>query len=103
VEVLHYDNRKISPLLWDASTKEKKAAAILALFRYLKDEWEVYSELAEPLAWDAQPSKQRLLDEKAVKGDVDAAHRLLTARKSYEYEYWSFIDVDDPQAKEWTE
>lgn len=104
MRVLQYDNRKIDPILLDASSPEKEAAAYLALFAYLRTEWQVYADLEEPVAWDAQPSKQQKLYAKALAGDAVAVKQLLVARRQEEYEYWALIDVDDPVewAKEWT-
>lgn len=44
MEILLYENRKIDPICWDASTPEKKKAALLALFRYF-DKWKFYVSL----------------------------------------------------------
>jgi hypothetical protein len=102
VRILLYSNRKVDPMAWDASTPEKKAAAFLALFEYLRDDWEVYADLQEPQPWDVdKPSRQRVLFQRAVAGDAEAAEALLTMRKKYEYEYWSLIDaVDAREARE---
>lgn len=35
MRVLLYSNRKMDAILWDASTKDLEAAALLALFKYL--------------------------------------------------------------------
>jgi hypothetical protein len=95
--ILLYSNRKTDPIAWDASTREQKAAAFLALFEYLRDEWQVYDELREPLPWDVdKPSRQHVLFQRAQLGDADAAERLLQTRKTYEYEYWQIVSVTDP-------
>lgn len=91
-----YQNRKSDPVLWDCSTPEKLVSATLALFRHLKNEWEVYAELEEPIAWDAKPTRQHKLYAKAKSGDATAALQLLQTRKSYEYEYWCFVEIGDP-------
>lgn len=47
MEILFYDNRKADPICWDASTPEKRKAAILALFKHLDEDWEMYTGLDE--------------------------------------------------------
>ncbi|MBA7665289.1 hypothetical protein ES703_73359 [subsurface metagenome] len=44
MEILLYENRKIDPICWDASTPEKKKASLLALFRYF-DKRKFYASL----------------------------------------------------------
>jgi hypothetical protein len=86
-KVLVYGNRKSDDILIDASTPEKEAAAFLKLFNYLDNEWQCYSDM---------DGKQKILYGKAKAGDASAAFRLLSQRKSYEYEEWHIADLIDP-------
>lgn len=45
--VLIYENRKQDPDMYDISTPEKEAAAYLKLFNYLREDWQVYSDIEE--------------------------------------------------------
>ncbi len=47
MKILVYENRKCDPEYWDISTPEKRTAAYLAVFQYLDDAWQVYSDLEE--------------------------------------------------------
>ncbi len=46
-KVLMYENRKIDPMVLDASTPELEQKAFLKLFNYLDENWEVYAGLKE--------------------------------------------------------
>lgn len=85
-KVLVYGNRKADDIAWDASTPELEADAFLKLFNYLDEEWKVYS------CEDLREAEQKLYDA-AKAGDSQAAKKLVTRRKSYEYEEWHFMDV----------
>ena len=99
--VLIYENRKSGPMVWDISTPGKRERAYLSLFEYLDTEWQVYSDLQEPLEeqrsegplfrpsgnyWRAVNMRQ--LYAAAGLGDSKAAESLLKARQEYEYESW---------------
>ena len=45
MEILIYENRKIDPMAYDISTPEKEAAAYLAVFKMLDEEWDVYCDI----------------------------------------------------------
>ena len=97
MKVLIYDNRKIDPLVIDASTEEAELAAFMALFQYLKEEWDVYSDLediGDKAAFHIRA--QAAMYRKAVGGCALSVKRLLTARRTYEYEGWSLHDVINP-------
>ena len=97
MKVLIYDNRKIDPIVIDASTEEAELAAFMALFKYLKDEWQVYSSLEYVVETSDSGSRyQSPLYKKACSGCAESARRLLKSRKSYEYEYWSLHEVINP-------
>ena len=125
--VLKYGNRKTDDCYWDASTSELEAGAFLALFKVLDESWQVYGGLEEKEQLLERTSnhvegcmcdsckafrreernipgreKERLehldLYKKAKKGDALAARKLLTLRKDYEYETFSFVQVDSATA-----
>lgn len=97
--VLLYENRKVDPLVIDATTPEQQRLAFLFLFRHLRDEWEVYADLEEPLAWDEIETNERKLYRQACDGDALAAQRLLETRQdNNEFELWLLIDVVEPKA-----
>ena len=87
MRILIYGNRKQDDEIYDISTPEKEAAAFLRLFKTLDNEWQVYTELNK---------KEKELYRAAKNGDSNAARRLLTARKNYEYEEWHYGEVIDP-------
>ena len=95
IEILHYDNRKIGPILWDASTPEKKANALLSLFNMLDRDWGFYDSMEERDEGISLEQYRRLLDYRngARCGNANAAELLLRARRDYEYEFWMFIEV----------
>ena len=92
-DLLIYGNRKQEDIIWDISTPEKRAAGFLALFRFLNEEWDVYQPD------DLNATEEKLFN-KAVDGDANAAERLLTIRKNYEYEEWHFGKLIDPLTAE---
>lgn len=97
MKVLIYDNRKIDPIVIDASTEEAELAAFMALFKYLNDEWQVYSDLEDIGDEDARHSRaQAALYKKAIDGCAKSTRALLLARRSYEYEYCSLHEVVNP-------
>lgn len=49
MEILLHQNRKQDPISWDASTPEKKKAALLALFNHFDEDWEYYTGMDEYL------------------------------------------------------
>ena len=87
-QVLMYGNRKIDPVIIDASTLEKEAAAFLKLFQYLDRDWQVYDT--------GMTAPHKALYDKAKAGDAEAAKKLLTQRKGYEYEEWYMHCIFDP-------
>lgn len=91
MKVLVYGNRKQDDMIWDISSPEKHSKAFLKLFNYLRDEWHVY----EGDYWGGQSESkmQKQLYELANSGDAAAAEKLLTRRRTYEYEEWHFGDV----------
>ena len=121
--VLKYSNRKVDDCFWDASTEDLEAGAYLALFEMLDESWQVYGSLKEKEEpYQKKPpehpegcmceqckafrnetkaipgrEKERLeqleLYKKAKKGDALAARKLLSQRKDYEYESFSFVEV----------
>ena len=97
MKVLMYDNRKIDPILIDASSDEARDAALLALFKYLDEEWDVYDDLGKDNGCFGRAADiQRQHYQMALAGDAKAAFDLLKKRKGNEYEYWQFIDVVNP-------
>ena len=86
MELLVYGNRKQDDYLWDISTPEKRAAAFLELFVFLRDDWQVYE-------CGTLSAKEKEWYDKAQEGDASAAEKLLTKRKSYEYEEWYFAET----------
>lgn len=88
MKVLIYGNRKQDDDIYDISTPEKEAAAFLRLFNTLDEEWQVYG--------GNLGAKEQPLYDAAKKGDGAAAKRLLTMRKSYEYEEWHYGEVINP-------
>lgn len=99
-DLLVYGNRKSDLYIWDITTAAKRDAAIRALFTLLDDDWQVYGDLAEPLAWDAAETNQRVWYRQAKAGDVDAMADLLTARRQHEYETWHTETLIDATKKE---
>ena len=122
--ILIYENRKTDPVFWDATTPELEAGAVLALFKHLDKDWQVYAGLTEGpyiperpkdhvegcmcepcqshrKATAAAPKEERqtaehlALYKAAKKGDADAALKLLTARKDWEYESFKFVWADE--------
>lgn len=89
MSVLIYGNRKQDDEIYDISTPEKEAAAFLLLFKTLDEDWQVYGELNK---------REKELYKAAKAGDANAAKRLLTMRKGYEYEEWRYGNVIDPLA-----
>jgi hypothetical protein len=88
VKLLRYSNRKIDDRFWDISTPEKEQKAFLKLFREFDGpDWRMYE--ASPLT-----GAQKKLYQKAKDGDADAARKLLTLRKGYEYEEWSIVETE---------
>ncbi len=87
MEILIYGNRKQDDMMWDISTPEKKKAAFLLLFKYLKDEWGVYCDMSV---------KDKELYDRAIEGDAFSAEKLLTRRKTYEYEEWNYGLIINP-------
>jgi hypothetical protein len=85
-KILLYENRKIDPEAFDASTPELENEAFLKLFKLLDEDWDVYS------CEDLSEQHQTWYDA-AKAGDPEAAKKLLKARRSYEYEEWQFVDV----------
>jgi len=126
--VLMYSNRKMDGhLIWDASSEELEAGAVLALFRHLDADWSVYGDLtSEPYISEfpkghpdgckcepceqARKSRERAPNEKAAnaemlalyerakKGEALAAKALLHARRDYEYEKHDFSFVESETA-----
>lgn len=89
MKVLIYGNRKQDDEIYDISTPEKEAAAFLAVFKTLDEEWQVYTS-------GGLNQKQKALYADAKRGDAEAAKRLMTMRKSYEYEEWHYGEVINP-------
>lgn len=126
--VLMYENRKISPCFWDASTEELEAGAFLALFKHLDEDWQVYSGLDQPEKPYRELSKghpegcmcepcisfrkeqtalpdrekerehQLKLYQRAKKGEAAAARALLKERQDYEYEKFTFVTVESTKS-----
>jgi hypothetical protein len=95
MKVLLYGNRKMDPIAYDASTPESELQAFLRLFRYFDGEfWDMYK--ASPPA----SKQQQALYDAAKTGDANAAKKLLTLRRTYEYEEWQLIDVQPSEAAE---
>lgn len=92
--IILYD--RYSGLAFDATTKAKKAAAYLALFKEFDGK---YTQFYEPSEMEG---KELVLYNKAKDGDSDAARGLLVHRKNNHYEYedeWDFIEVTNPLAE----
>lgn len=102
-QVLIYSNRKMSPVVWDASTPELEKQAFLFLFKYLDEEWQCYGDLEEEITMCGTTPReiyeigcrksQMKLYKKAKEGDLMACRRLLEDRKDYEYEYWDLVEI----------
>ena len=122
--VLLYTNRKIDhPVLYDASTEELEAGAVLALFQHLDVDWQVYGDLTEEpyisafpkghpdgcmceqcqyarkTRADAPNAKQANVDalalyERAKQGEAQAAKALLHMRRDGEYQRFDFVFVE---------
>jgi hypothetical protein len=88
MELLIYGNRKQDDQIWDVSTPKKRREAFLALFKILRDDWQVYE------GGDLRVSEQKLLL-KAGLDDAEAAEKLLTGRRGYEYEEWHFAETEN--------
>lgn len=90
MEVLLYSNRKVDPVIYDVSIPHKRDAAYLKLFNDLDTYWSCYE--------GCSPS-DRLLVNRARKGDAKAAVILLDRRNSHGHEYETFqiIEVIDPE------
>jgi hypothetical protein len=80
-KVLMYQNRKSSPLVWDISTSEKENQAYLALFKYLDESWQVYSDLI-----DLSEPKKPSLSLEVITGLPDGSLKDQAKREHYEYE-----------------
>lgn len=85
-KLLIYGNRKQPDMVYTFTTLEEKKKAFLELFEYLRNEWKVYHH-------DDMPESHKKLFDLASNGDGVAAIRLLTCRKTYEYEQWCIEDV----------
>jgi hypothetical protein len=88
MKLLVYGNRKQDDMIWDVSTPEKRAAAFLALFAVLKDDWQVYEA-------STLNTKESALFVQASEGDAESAEALLNRRKTYEYEEWHFAETEN--------
>ena len=112
MKILLYQNRKMDPRVWDASTPELEAKAMKALFKFLDKEWQCYEDLKTPItkieqfAAETSSNPRETMDmriqlgmreqyKQAKRGDAKAIRWLLGARRDYEYEYWSLIKVED--------
>jgi len=109
-QVLIYENRKTTPLVWDVSTPELKDKAFLSLFKVLDKDWEVYGDLDPscatpgcnhscnfhiPIEPEHPNLQQQVLYTKAKNEDVKAAAKLLMIRQGEEYENWYITEVED--------
>ena len=88
-KVLVYSNRKIDPIIIDASTPEKEAAAFLKLFKHLDEDWQVYSAVPGNV-WEQKRINLARSD------DAQAAKELFIRRKNEEYEQWYESQMFDP-------
>lgn len=84
-KILLYENRKVDPVAWDASTPELKKNAFLQLFRLLDEDWQLFTELAD---------MQSKVYEDARNGDAQAARKVLNYHKGYEYCNWQMLEVN---------
>jgi len=84
--ILLYENRKIAPIAWDASTEELMAKAFLACFNYLDKDWQLFDDLKE---------MESRIYEKATQGDAAAARKILEPRQFDEYCHWQIVDILD--------
>lgn len=91
-KILLYENRKIDPVCWDASTPELENKAFLALFRLL-EEWDVYHDLEESSQPTLIGQNAVALYHRAKQGNVLACRGLLNQRRQCEYEYWQLISL----------
>ena len=91
-KVLVYDNRKMDPVIWDASTPELEDKALLALFKFF-DEWNFYEDLRDNPQPTLIGTNQYGLYQKAKTGDIVACKRLLGQRKGNEYEFWQILPI----------
>lgn len=89
--ILVYGNRKQDDVAWDISTPEARKEGFVALFNYLKDEWQVYS--ADYWGGTSQEKTQKELYRLALEGDGEAAEKLLKMRQRYEYEEWNILET----------
>lgn len=77
-KMLVYETRKSEPLYIDITTPVQEQAGYLKLFAYLDKEWQVYSVGLNAV--------HKALHKKASAGDWEAAKKLITLRRTYEYE-----------------
>jgi hypothetical protein len=85
-QVLVYGNRKEPDTQYPFLTLAEKEEVFLKLFKYLKNTWKVYDA-------GSMSTTQRKLYVAAKNGIGSAAIKLLTARKTYEYEVWHIENV----------
>ena len=88
MKILIYENRKQDPMYIDISTPEKRDKGFMYLFKYLRDQWQVYT--------DELSDKDHALFVDANAGNVEAAIKLLQNHRKYEYEEWSVGEVIKP-------
>src|SRR5277367_451166 len=85
-QVLVYGNRKQENMQFPFSTQAEKEAAFLKLFKYLKNTWKVYDS-------NSMSSAQKIQYAGALLNIGKNAIKLLTMRKTYEYEIWHIEKV----------
>jgi hypothetical protein len=95
---------KYGDLIWAYTTEDERRGAMLALFRRL-DSMEFYSDFDDheddPQAVlpgfepPSEQREQRTLLTAARRGDADAAYKLLSLRRDYEYEGWAVKHLEE--------
>ncbi|KKK59521.1 hypothetical protein LCGC14_3033560 [marine sediment metagenome] len=100
--IILYENRKSGPIAWDASTPKKREKALLALFKFLDEEWQCYHDLQGDVQLPMRGASSigqyaeamlTLWYRRAKDGDAEAAEKLLKSRQYNEYEGWEEISV----------
>lgn len=92
-QVLVYGNRKQDDMQFPFSTPVEKEKAFLELFKFLRKTWKVYDVSSMSQTQEILFNTVKDNIEKYPRVAGDAAIRLLTLRKNYEYEQWTIETV----------
>ena len=83
-KILLYENRKVGPIAWDASTDELEQRAFSELFKYLDEDWDLFDNLKK---------MESAVYERAKNGDIAAIRKILIDRKGWEYCNWQLVSL----------